>query len=639
MRSPAQRLPSISELEQLRARLHEAEETLEAIRSGLVDALIVQGEQGDQVFTLKDAGEPYRLLVERMAEGALTLNLEGDILYANQRFAEMAGANLERVTGQSAAAFVQPEQRARLGELLRRAADEPLHRELCFRRADGTSFPVLLGLAPLEMEGSRLVSAIVTDLTERKRIEQVAASERFVRAILEQVSDPVLVCDVQGRITHCSHSAAALLGAELIGAPAARLPFEIVAGPSSGPARADSLAAAIEAAGAGQHVRGLEVRLAGEAGDAYLLLNGSPLQVDGAEAAGCILSFTDITARRRGEERQNLLVAELDHRVKNTLATIQSIALRTLGGGESVEALLGRIAALARTHTALSQTDWAGVELRDLVGGVFAPHEAGQGRVAWDGPPVLLDPRSAQGLALSLNELGTNASKYGALAAPEGRVLMRWAIVEAESPTLRLEWLESGGPPVAPPSKRGFGMELIEKSLRYELGAEVVVDFRPEGLRCEIVLPILAARGLRRRGPEAEPSRAARSQAKRGGLAGRLVLVAEDSHVLAAEVSSALEAAGAVVAGPVATVGQAAALTEKVDAAVLDINLDGEMIFPVAFELRARGAPVVLLTGYDGARVLPEGLRDLPVVSKPAAPEAVVAALARLLPSGPRGAA
>jgi PAS domain S-box-containing protein len=628
MTAGAPRLPSAAELEQLRNRLREAEETIEAIRTGVVDALIVQGEDGDQVFTLKDASEPYRLLVERMAEGALSLNLAGDVLYTNQRFAEMIGAPLEQVAGRSALSLVEPRHRVQLAGAIERGAAEALHHKLELQRADGSLFPALLALAPLKVDGADLVSAIVSDLTERKRVEEVAASERFVRAVLEQISNAVLIYDELGRITHLNESAAALLGADAIGTAAQDLPLEIVSGPPESAGPPPSLAEVVRSACRGRDVRGLEAALKrGDGG--YLLLNCRKLQATGTGRPSCILSLTDISERRRAEERQGLLVAELDHRVKNTLATIQSIALRTLGVGEAADAFLGRIAALANAHSVLSQTEWAGVGLADLLSGLFAAHQAGAARLSWEGPPVVLDARSAQVLALSLNELGTNASKYGALSALEGRVRMRWEVTRGDRPMLQLDWREFDGPPVQPPARYGFGMELIQKSLQYELGAEVDLQFHPAGVSCRIVMPI--GPNSSRRSPKLDPAAAERPAANGGAksLAGRLILVVEDSHVVAAELCRALEASGAIVAGPVASVRQAFELTEKIDAAVLDINLHGEMIFPVASALKSRGTPMVLLTGYDGGRVVPEALRDIPVVNKPATSTAVLAALLR----------
>ena len=346
---------------------------------------------------------------------------------------------------------------------------------------------------------------------------------------------------------------------------------------------------------------------------------------------GHVGSVIDIDDRKQAEERQKLLTEELDHRVKNVLATVQSMALRTLGRGDPANALTGRIAALAQTHAAPSQGAWQGVELSQLLANLLEAYRAGAGdRLAMSGPPVNLEPRAAQSLALAVNELATNAAKYGALSTPGGRVKLRWLVEGGERPTLRLLWRESGGPPVAAPQRKGFGTSLIERSLAYELDAEVTLAFEPEGLRCEMRVPMALAASPRVRPPPREAAASADARPA-SGLAGRRVLVVEDTHLIAEEVVRILEAEGAVVIGPAATLRSALELAQRddVEAAVLDVNLAGVMVYPVIELLRGRGVPLVLLTGYAGPGALPERFRGLPVLGKPARAQDVVAALAR----------
>ena len=215
----------------------------------------------------------------------------------------------------------------------------------------------------------------------------------------------------------------------------------------------------------------------------------SPRFAEDGGFLGYVGSVIDIHERKQAEERQALLAAELDHRVKNILATVQSIAIRTLGRDGASEALVGRIAALAKTHSALSQSSWQGVELTQLAESLVEAYRADGDRVRLDGPPLMLQPKLAQSLSLALNELATNAVKYGALSVPGGRISLRWRVAGGAEPQLRLVWRESGGPPVRSPVTRGFGSALIERSLAYELNAVSRLDFRPEGLYCEIVIP------------------------------------------------------------------------------------------------------------------------------------------------------
>ncbi|HEX6374653.1 MAG TPA: PAS domain S-box protein [Allosphingosinicella sp.] len=213
------------------------------------------------------------------------------------------------------------------------------------------------------------------------------------------------------------------------------------------------------------------------------------------EVQGYVGMAVDITESRRAEaelrdsERHlRLLVDELNHRVKNTLAIVQGLAQQSFRGGgvpaDVRRGFEGRLAALAAAHDLLTCRNWEGAELGDLVASVAAPH-CGE-RMAIDGPPLRLPPKLAVTLALALHELCTNAAKYGALSAPGGRVAVTWTKAGGPEPELRLRWRETGGPRVATPSRRGFGTRMIERALASETGGRAKLEFRPEGLACEI---------------------------------------------------------------------------------------------------------------------------------------------------------
>ncbi|WP_296594788.1 HWE histidine kinase domain-containing protein [Phenylobacterium sp.] len=195
----------------------------------------------------------------------------------------------------------------------------------------------------------------------------------------------------------------------------------------------------------------------------------------------------DVTARKTADQHQRLLINELNHRVKNTLAIVQGIAWQSFRPSEvareAVEAFEGRLAALSAAHDVLTQQSWEAAPIGQIVARALAPHHAGDGRLSVDGPPVDLEPKSAVALGLAMHELATNAVKYGALSTPEGRIEVRWAIDGAR---LELTWRETGGPPVARPARRGFGARLLEQGLAEELGGAVRLDFRPEGLVCVV---------------------------------------------------------------------------------------------------------------------------------------------------------
>jgi two-component sensor histidine kinase len=201
----------------------------------------------------------------------------------------------------------------------------------------------------------------------------------------------------------------------------------------------------------------------------------------------------DITERKRAEERQRMLVSELDHRVKNVLASVTAVAHRTREDSGSLDAFLqvfdGRIQSMANAHRLLSQGRWEGVSLADLVHKELAPC-VGEGSASVEGPEVLLSPEATQSVAIVLHELVTNASKYGALATKHGRISVRWHWQwDSEARRLALEWVETGGSPVIPPRHTGYGTDTIRNLIPYELGGLVDLTFDAAGVRCRIELP------------------------------------------------------------------------------------------------------------------------------------------------------
>jgi PAS domain S-box-containing protein len=214
--------------------------------------------------------------------------------------------------------------------------------------------------------------------------------------------------------------------------------------------------------------------------------NRKPLAIAGASR--------DLSDRKQVEELQRMLGNELNHRVKNTLAIVQSIVNQTLRGADDIEqasALVNaRIVALAGAHDLLTERSWKGANLADLVAHAVAPFVTGQ--IAFDGPSVDVSPSQALALSLAVHELASNAAKYGALSRPEGRVELGWTVLDGR---LGLSWRESGGPLVVPPTRRGFGSRLIENALCRDLDGQTRLEFAPEGVRCSITALLAQVHG------------------------------------------------------------------------------------------------------------------------------------------------
>jgi PAS domain S-box-containing protein len=322
----------------------------------------------------------------------------------------------------------------------------------------------------------------------------------------------------------------------------------------------------------------------------------------------------DITDRKEAEERQTLLAREIDHRAKNALALVQSI-LR-LSRAKSLPAYItaveGRIKALSRAHTILSQSRWHGADLRSLVNEELAPYRNGDAeRIKTAGPEIHLQPSAAQTLALALHELATNAAKYGALSSVAGRLQLSWWLKEG---ALKIDWNEGGGPATKAPGQNGFGTRIIHASIEQQLLGRADFDWRQEGLRCVISIPFsnptspIETIGL---GEIATPDASIT-------LAGGSIMLVEDEALVAMAVNDSLTSLGFSVIGPFSRVSDASrALRDRqIDAAILDVNLDGEMVYSLAEILIARNIPFVFATGY-GAESIEKRFEHIPVLQKP----------------------
>jgi len=224
-------------------------------------------------------------------------------------------------------------------------------------------------------------------------------------------------------------------------------------------------------------------------GKGHYLARIHPYRDSSISIDGVSLTFVDISGMVAAEEQQKILTAELSHRVKNTLAVVSSIAERTLADNVIKSNLIGRFHALGHTHDVLSESGWTEAGLRELISAQLSPHGAGDGALQISGPPVMLKPQAALFITLALHELSTNAAKYGALSVPGGRVTVFWIITGDRPPQLEIDWQEEGGPKVDDFGAAGFGTELIERGIRFELQGEARLETVNGGLHCRIVIP------------------------------------------------------------------------------------------------------------------------------------------------------
>jgi len=343
-------------------------------------------------------------------------------------------------------------------------------------------------------------------------------------------------------------------------------------------------------------------------------------------------------ARDRDDAERESLVAELDHRVKNVLAVVQSLAAQSVRRAPSLDSFLktfaGRLRSMASAHQLLTATRWRGAGMQNIAAaelGGLAP-----GQTHWQGPDLLLTPRAANAMSLALHELVTNAVKFGALSTELGRVEVVW------KPTadggLELSWTESGGPPVAAPTRHGFGATLLERVTGRELGGVARVEHRRQGVRATLVAGPSAVAVDRAPTPLPAPPAVslahvppvAPARPGAAGIRGLRILIVEDALLLALELEAGLSEAGACVAGSAADVEEGLRMAAlPLDAAVLDANLNGEPVLPVAQALAARGIPFVFATGYGDSRFTPQGF-DAPLIKKPYDVTQIAAALAEV---------
>jgi len=359
-------------------------------------------------------------------------------------------------------------------------------KEAVAERPNGTRFPFIPHPTPIHDEDGVLAGAvnILLDISDRKRHE---ALSQHLAAIVTSSRDAIVSKDLHGIVTSWNREAEQLFGypeAEMIG----RSILAIIP-----PDRRDEEDRIIAAIRRGERVEHFETQRRHKDGSLIdVSLTISPICRADGTVVGASKIARDISESKRARQTTELLLAELRHRVKNTLAMVQAIAAQTFRDtpAEERDCFAARVRALAEAHNLLTHKSAGGVGMNEVVERALRPFRGNtRTRILVSGPEAYLPPNKALMLAMALHELGTNAVKYGALSAEAGRVDVQWDLAGHGNNRLHLSWQECGGPPVVPPTRTGFGSRMLERAFRSE-GAQAGISYLPEGIACSIELAI-----------------------------------------------------------------------------------------------------------------------------------------------------
>ena len=350
----------------------------------------------------------------------------------------------------------------------------------------------------LAVRGGTATAENVVPMAEPQRAQATLRErERRFHELLDALPAAIYTTDAAGRITYYNDAAATLWGQRPSLGSSEWCGSWKLYWPDGTPMPHDQCPMAV-ALKEDRAVRGGEAACERPDGTRVsFIASPTPLHDDTGQLVGAVNMLVDISERKRTEDQQALLVRELHHRVKNTLATVQAIMGSTARSSDTIEgfktALIGRIGSLAKTHLLLSDEGRV-VTFADVLHSELDAFDDGSGeRIKFSGPGVDLPSRLAVSLGMAVHELATNAAKYGALSVFGGKVAVDWTVViDAERRTLNIDWVESGGPPVAEPTRRGFGARLLEFVLPGQIQAKTGIEYRPDGLRVHCVVPIPA---------------------------------------------------------------------------------------------------------------------------------------------------
>jgi PAS domain S-box-containing protein len=454
---------------------------------------------GSPADRLGAAFQQWNSILEALPIGVYVTGLDGEVIHFNHHAETLWGRTPgdDRFSGQLKIFWPDGRSLERsespVGQVLKSGA-AARDVEVVIERPDGSRIDVLASLEPLR-DGDGALLGVVTcfqDVTEVKRTRSRADRlDSWVRRVVELSPVAMYVTDADGRVLSFNPAAANLWGRAPVVGEDQWCGSHRLYHPDGRPMPLDTcpMATALKS---GEAIHGLEAVYERPDGHRGAFLAYPTLLHDAAGGLmGAVNMLVDISDRKQAEERQKVLVDELNHRVKNTLASVQSLAAHSLRGGVEPDRMRerfeARLVALSNAHNQLADRRWQDADLRALAEEVLAPYRADH-RITLDGDAVMVSAKLAVSLSMVLHELATNAVKYGALSVTPGRLSVSWRRGGADR--LVLEWRETDGPSVPPPIRRGFGTRFIAGAIGGELGGQVEHEFAPDGVRCRIETPL-----------------------------------------------------------------------------------------------------------------------------------------------------
>ncbi len=433
---------------------------------------------------LRQSEERLRSMIDQTTVGVLQADLEGHLSFVNPGFCEIVGYSVDELRHLTLRDLTHPEDLPASMEPLGSLGNdgESYTLEKRYVRKDGTPIWVSNHVSALRDRRGRVSEAVavVVDTTAQRRAVE---AERRLAAIISSSEDAILGIDLDMVVTSWNSGAEKVYGYqadEMIGRSVTVL---------IPPDRIEEERQIIGRIKSGDRVEPHDTIRRHKSGrDVEVSLSVSPIYDSNGRIVGASKNARDISARKEAERIQATLIAELNHRVKNVLATVTAIARQTFARATDIDSATktfeARLRSMARAHDLLTRGSWEGASLNSIVREALSPYPAD--RIDILGPDTAVTPKLVVALSLILHELSTNAAKYGALSTEAGRIHISWSVEDMHPPKLFLNWIEVGGPVVVPPVRKGFGSRLIEGLLPGELGGSVDVTYEPEGLQCHI---------------------------------------------------------------------------------------------------------------------------------------------------------